>query len=408
MKCRHCQATVSLTFLDLGYAPPSNAYLSTFGLSKPETWLPLRILVCESCWLVQAEDFASHDALFASGYAYFSSFSTSWLAHSRRYVEEMADRFNLGSHSLVCEVAANDGYLLQYFRQRNIECFGVEPTASTAAAARAKGLSIVQDFFGRDLAGQLVAEGRSADLTAANNVLAHVPDINDFVAGFAILLKPHGIATFEFPHLFEMVAHNQFDTAYHEHFSYLSLTAVQKIFTRNGLALFDVQQWPTHGGSLRVFAQRADSGVRPVSPTVAAMLLREEAVGIATSGYYKGFQSHAETIKNDIVSFLIDAKRQGKKIGAYGAAAKGNTLLNFGGIRPDLLPYVLDRNDAKHHMFMPGSHIPILSEHHLKEDRPDYILILPWNLKEEIASQLYYARDWGAQFVTAVPKLTLF
>ena len=408
MNCRHCHAPLTLGFLDLGTAPPSNAYLTAAALDKGEVWLPLRLLVCESCWLVQAEDQAAHDALFTPEYAYFSSFSSSWLAHCARYQKEMTARFGLTAASMVCEIAANDGYLLQYFRQDGIPCYGVEPTASTAAAARAKGIEIVEDFFGRALAERLVAEGRAADLTAANNVLAHVPDINDFVRGFAILLKPTGVATFEFPHLLRMVAENQFDTAYHEHFSYLSLTAVAAIFARNGLSVFDVQEWPTHGGSLRVFAQRTDGGTRPVEPAVAALLDQERAAGMTTAAFYRDFQARAETIKNDIVAFLIEAKRAGKRVGAYGAAAKGNTLLNFGGVRPDLLSFVVDRNPAKQGQFMPGSRIPIVSEQTLTDRKPDYILILPWNLREEVAAQLAYTRDWGARFVTAVPALSVF
>lgn len=408
MNCRHCHAPLTLGFLDLGTAPPSNAYLTAAALDKGEVWLPLRLLVCESCWLVQAEDQAAHDALFTPEYAYFSSFSSSWLAHCARYQKEMTARFGLTAASMVCEIAANDGYLLQYFRQDGIPCYGVEPTASTAAAARAKGIEIVEDFFGQALAERLVAEGRAADLTAANNVLAHVPDINDFVRGFATLLKPAGVATFEFPHLLRMVAENQFDTAYHEHFSYLSLTAVAAIFARNGLTVFDVQEWPTHGGSLRVFARRTDGGTRPVEPAVAALLDQERAAGMTTAAFYRDFQARAETIKNDIVAFLIEAKRAGKRVGAYGAAAKGNTLLNFGGVRPDLLPFVVDRNPAKQGQFMPGSRIPIVSEQTLTERKPDYILILPWNLREEVAAQLAYTRDWGARFVTAVPALSVF
>jgi SAM-dependent methyltransferase len=408
LKCRHCQSPLSLNFLDLGTAPPSNAYLSKAALNGPETWLPLRLLVCEQCWLVQVEDYAASDELFTADYAYFSSFSSSWLAHSERYTREMTARFGLGPQAMVCEVAANDGYLLQYFQRAGIPCYGVEPTASTAAAARAKGLEIVEEFFGVPLAERLLKEGRAADLTAANNVLAHVPDINGFVAGFAMLLKPHGVSTFEFPHLMQMAAHNQFDTAYHEHYSYLSLTAVQTIFAANGLTVFDVQEWPTHGGSLRVFAQRSDTGGHEISPAVALMLERERQAGMTAPAFYRAFQERAEKIKNDMVAFLIDARRQGKKTAGYGAAAKGNTLLNFGGVRPDLLPYVVDKNPSKQNQFMPGSRIPIVTEQRLKDERPDYIIILPWNLKEELAQQLVYTREWGAKFVTAVPSLSVF
>jgi SAM-dependent methyltransferase len=408
LNCRHCRSPLTLPFLDLGVAPPSNAYLTAQGVQAPEVWLPLRLMVCESCWLAQTLDYAESDALFTGDYAYFSSFSSSWLEHSRRYATEMAARLGLGAQSTVCEVAANDGYLLQYFKEDGIACYGVEPTSSTAKAARAKGIEIVESFFGRDLAKGLVEEGRSADLTAANNVLAHVPDINDFVGGFAALLKPDGVATFEFPHLTEMVGNNQFDTAYHEHYSYLSLTAVSKIFAANGLTVFDVQTLPTHGGSLRVFAQRSDSGRRPIELSVAQMLHTEREAGVTRADYYRAFQGRAERIKDDAVSFLIEAKRNGKKVGAYGAAAKGNTLLNFGGVRPDLLPYVVDRNPAKQGQYMPGSRIPIVAESRLRDDRPDLVVILPWNLKDELAKQLGYVSEWGGRFVTFVPKLTVW
>jgi SAM-dependent methyltransferase len=404
VKCRHCGAPVRARFLDLGTAPPSNAYLDAARLDQPEAWFPLRLLTCEACWLVQTEDFAGRAALFTDDYAYFSSFSASWLEHARRYVEEMIARFGLGAQSRVVEIAANDGYLLQYVRQAGIPAYGIEPTASTAAAARAKGIDIVQSFFGAALAGQLAAEDRGADLIVANNVLAHVPDINDFVAGFARLLKPGGVATFEFPHLVNMVRERQFDTAYHEHYSYLSLVATERVFAANGLAAFDVQQLPTHGGSLRVFAQRAGDR-HPATPALAALRALEQAAGVATPDFYAGFQRAAETIKDDLLRFLVDARRDGIRVGAYGAAAKGNTLLNFAGVRPDLLPYVVDRNPAKAGRFMPGSRIPIVGEERIRADRPDVILILPWNLKDEVMGQLAYARDWGARFATAIPSL---
>ncbi len=405
MKCRHCASELTLPLLDLGSAPPSNAYLTEERLHLPEKWFPLRVLVCEHCWLAQTEDFAERQELFGVDYAYFSSFSTTWLAHANDYVADMADRCALHADSLVVEVAANDGYLLQYVRERNIPCLGIEPTAGPAAAARAKGIAIVEDFFGKHLARQLADQGRQADLTVANNVLAHVPDINDFVAGFAILLKPHGVATFEFPHLLRLMAANQFDTIYHEHFSYLSLTAVQRIFAANGLTLFDAQELPTHGGSLRLFAQRSDCGAQPRSDRVATLLRQEEAAGLRTATYYAGFQARAEKVKDDLVSFLIDSKRRGKTVAAYGAAAKGNTLMNFAGIRSDLIPYVVDRNPAKQGCFMPGSRIPIVTETRLREHRPDYIMILPWNLQTELTAQLSYSRAWGGRFVTAIPTL---
>jgi SAM-dependent methyltransferase len=407
LKCRHCTNELHLPFLDLGNAPPSNAYLTEETVLAAEVWFPLKILVCENCWLVQTEDHAGREALFTQDYAYFSSISTSWLEHSRSYVGQMVSRFSLTSNSCVVEVAANDGYLLQYVQQAGINCYGIEPTNSTANAARSKGIDIVEDFFGVALALELVKANRQADLMVANNVLAHVPDINDFVAGFNCLLKPQGIATFEFPHLLRMVQANQFDTAYHEHYSYLSLTAVQRIFEANGLEVFDVEELPTHGGSLRVFAQRLSTGTQKKSFAVAKTLQFEANSGVGSANFYKEFQQKSVKVKEDLVLFLIDAKRRGLKVGAYGAAAKGNTLINFAGIRPDLLPYVVDRNPAKQGKFMPGSKIPILAEAHLKSDKPNLILILPWNLRTEVMVQLKYASDWGAQFLTAVPELEL-
>jgi 2-polyprenyl-3-methyl-5-hydroxy-6-metoxy-1,4-benzoquinol methylase len=405
MKCRHCNAELKLTLIDLGSAPPSNAYLTVEKLQNPEKWFPLRVLVCEQCWLVQTEDFAQADELFDADYAYFSAFSSSWLAHSERYVTYMAQRFILNEQSHVVEIAANDGYLLQYVKALGIPCTGIEPTASTAGAARAKGIDIVEEFFGVNLARQLVAEGKPADLTVANNVLAHVPDINDFVAGFAALLKPDGVASFEFPHLLNLIELNQFDTIYHEHFSYLSLTSVQHIFAVNGLIVFDVQELPTHGGSLRVFAQRTDTGSQVISDQVRILLQKEEFAGMRTVEYYKGFQERAEKVKDDFVAFLIDSKREGKSVAAYGAAAKGNTLMNFAGIRPDLVHFIIDKNPAKKGKFMPGSRIPIVSEERLLEEHPNYVVILPWNLREEIMQQLSYIREWGGKFITAVPSL---
>lgn len=403
MHCRHCGAPVTLPLADLGTAPPSNAYLSAEALHAPERWYPLRVLVCERCWLVQTEDFAQAHELFDAEYAYFSSYSSSWLAHAQAYVEAMVQRFALGPHSRVVEIAANDGYLLQYVAARGIPCLGVEPTASTAAAARAKGIPVVERFFGQELARELVAQGQAADLTAANNVLAHVPDINDFVAGFALLLQPSGVATFEFPHLLQLVQQCQFDTLYHEHFSYLSLTAVQRIFVANGLTVFDVEELPTHGGSLRVYARRTDGTSRPEAPAVAALLAREAQAGVASAAFYGDFQRECLRIKRELLSFLISAQAQGRKVAAYGAAAKGNTLLNFAGVRADLLPYVVDRNPAKQGKYLPGSRIPVVDEAHLRADRPDVVLILPWNLREEVVAQLAYIREWGGRFAVAVP-----
>lgn len=407
MKCRHCDHELTLPFLDLGSAPPSNAYLTAEQLAAPETWYPLRILVCESCWLVQTEDHAQREQLFDADYAYFSSFSRSWLDHARRYVDQMIGRFGLTPVQRVVEVAANDGYLLQYVQAAGLPCYGIEPTASTARAARDKGLTVVEDFFGRTLARRLADEDQRADLMVANNVLAHVPDINDFVAGFPLLLTPDGVATFEFPHLLNLVQQNQFDTVYHEHYSYLSLTAVERIFHRHGLTVFDVESLPTHGGSLRVFAQRTDTGRRTIEPAVSHWLNREEQAGMRQPAFYAGLQQRAEHIKHELLAFLLDAKRRGCKVAAYGAAAKGNTLLNFAGVRPDLLPYVVDLNPAKQGKFMPGSRIPIVAEQHLLDDRPDYVLLLPWNLRDELIQQLDAVRQWGGRFVVAIPGLEI-
>lgn len=407
MKCRHCRSELRLTFADLGSAPPSNGYLSKEQLLSPETWYPLRVLVCENCWLVQTDDCVTAGELFAGNYAYFSSTSSTWLDHARRYVMTMKERLCLGSHSLVAEIAANDGYLLQYVRDQGVPCYGIEPTASTAAAARGRGIDIVEEFFSEALGTKLAAQGRQADLIVANNVLAHVPDINGFTAGVAILLKPQGTATFEFPYLLNLIHDNQFDTIYHEHYSYLSFTAVERIFLSNGLRVVDVEQWPTHGGSLRVFAQRRDAGVTPPTPAVAALLRQEHGAGVTQSPFYNGFQERINTVKYDLLNFLLTQKRVGKKIGGYGAAAKGNTLLNFVGIRADLMPYVVDRSPAKQGKFLPGSRIPVVDESRLYADKPDWILILPWNLRSEIEQQMAPVADWGGKFVRAVPKMEL-
>lgn len=407
MKCRHCGTDLELPLVDLGSAPPSNAYLTAESLHAPEKWFPLRVLVCEECWLVQTEDFTQADELFNEEYAYFSGVSKSWLEHSKRYTDEMTERFGLTQTSHVVEVAANDGYLLQYFKKAGIPCTGVEPTASTAAAARKKGIPIVEEFFGVSLAEALIADGKQADLTTANNVLAHVPDINDFVSGFATLLKEQGVSTFEFPHLAKLVAENQFDTIYHEHFSYLSLTAVDTIFSQNGLSVFDVQEHPTHGGSLRVCAQRSDTGEHIRTESVDRILEEEAAAGMKDAAYYGSFQAVTEQVKDDLLGFLLDAKRQGKSVAAYGAAAKGNTMMNFAGIRNDLIAYVVDRSPSKQNKFMPGSRIPIVEESMIGETKPDYIVILPWNIKKELMEQLDYVKAWGGQFVTAIPNLVV-
>ena len=407
MKCRYCKAELKLPLIDLGSAPPSNAYLTEQALHTPEKWFPLRVLVCENCWLVQTEDFAQAHELFDEEYAYFSSFSTSWLKHAEQYVKDMVKRFSLDENSHVIEVAANDGYLLQYVKDRKIPCTGIEPTTSTANAARDKGIDVLEEFFGVRLAQQLVKQGKQADLAVANNVLAHVPEINDFVAGFSILLKPNGVATFEFPHLLKLINENQFDTIYHEHFSYLSLTSLEVIFKKNGLQIFDVEEHTTHGGSLRLFTQRSDTGTLRVSRQVIELHKREIKVGVNCIDLYKDFQTKANIVKDNLLSFLIKAKKDNKKVVAYGAAAKGNTLLNYAGVRSDLISYVVDKNPNKQNKYMPGSRIPIRNEEFLKSDKPDYVLILPWNLKNEIVTQLDYIKDSGGKFVIAIPELEI-
>jgi SAM-dependent methyltransferase len=405
LKCRHCGTALALDLIDLGAAPPSNAYLDANALSKPERTYPLRVKVCTNCWLVQTEDYAGAAELFDADYAYFSSYSDTWLAHARAYVTEVVERFNLGPRSLVAEVAANDGYLLQYVAGRGIPCYGVEPAASTARAARERGIDIVQEFFSTRLGEALATHGRQADLMVANNVLAHVPDLNDFVGGFARLLKPAGIATFEFADLVQLVDRTEFDTIYHEHFSYLSLFATEQVLGRAGLEVFDVQQLPTHGGSLRLFVQHRSSGVQPRSSSVEARRSHEAGRGVATREYYSGFQQRAERIRDRLRAFLAEAKQRGETVAGYGAAAKGNTLLNFAGVGTDLVAFVADRNPAKQGKLLPGSRIPIVAEDRIRERRPKWILILPWNLRAEITRQLAYVRVWGGTFVTAVPQL---
>jgi SAM-dependent methyltransferase len=376
-------------------------------LNEPETFYPLKVFTCPTCFLVQVDEYKKSDAIFDSDYVYFSSYSTSWLAHSKRYVEQMTDRFGLNASSQVIEVASNDGYLLQYFVQKGIPVLGIEPTANTAAVAIERGVPSITRFFGRELARELVAQGTQADLLLGNNVLAHVPDIVDFVGGMSIVLKPTGVVTMEFPHLLQLVQNNQFDTIYHEHFSYLSFTTVQQIFASQGLTLFDVEELPTHGGSLRIFARHTANEALPVTANVASMLEKEAQTGLTQMAYYEGFQARALTIKLDLISFLIDQKRAGKSVAAYGAAAKGNTLLNYCGIKHDLIDFVVDANPAKQNKYLPASHIPVVAEAVLQERKPDFVLILPWNIKDEITQQLAYVREWGGQFVVPIPGVTV-
>lgn len=406
MNCRHCQMPLNHVFVDLGFAPPSNAYLTERDLHAPETCFPLKLYVCEHCWLVQTEDYASADALFSEDYAYFSSTSTTCLEYARRYVDDMRSRLGLSRQSFVIEVASNDGYLLKNFVAAGIPCLGIEPTASTAAAAEALGIPVLREFFGEALGKRLAKENRQADLILGNNVYAHVPDINDFTAGLKAALRPGGTITLEFPHLMKMIEGAQFDTAYHEHFSYLSLHTVRRIFEQAGLRVWDVEELPTHGGSLRVFGCHRDDP-RAELPGVAALNATEMAGGLRDLATYRQFQVRAEKIKHDLLLFLLEQKRAGKKVAAYGAAAKGNTLLNFSGVRPDLLPYVCDAAPSKQGKFLPGSHIPILPPAALIERQPNYVLILPWNIAAEVREQNAYLGEWGGKFVVAVPALRI-
>jgi SAM-dependent methyltransferase len=404
MKCRHCNTELELEFLDLGNAPPSNAYLKYDDLRKPEVTYPLRILTCTNCWLVQTEDYAKADALFSEDYAYFSSTSKGWLRHAAAYCEMITARLGLTAGSFVVELASNDGYLLKNFVANGVPCLGIEPTNSTAEAAKAIGVSVRQQFFGKAVGEDMAKAGEQADLVLGNNVYAHVPDINDFTQGVAALLKPNGVVTFEFPHLMQLIAQNQFDTVYHEHFSYLSLCAVATIFEAAGLRVFDVEELPTHGGSLRVYGciTAAD---HTKTNAVDKLLLAEKKAGLQTEETYKTFQAKANAVKDEFVRFLLDAKANGKSVAGYGAAAKGNTLMNYAGIRPDLMPFVCDAADAKIGQYLPASHIPILPPATLKERRPDYLVILPWNIAEEVMKQNADLAAKGTKFVTAVPSL---
>jgi hypothetical protein len=402
--CRHCERVLHQLFLDLGHAPPSNAYLTKTSLNAPELTYPLRLRVCQNCYLVQTEDFTEAKALFSADYAYFSSTSSSWVNHAARYVEMIQKRLNLQRDSFVIEVASNDGYLLRNFVSAGIPCLGIEPTKRTAAVAIAQGIPVRQAFFGQKLGEKLAAEGKRADLIMANNVYAHVPKINDFTRGLVAALKPKGIVTLEFQHLMRLVEFCQFDTIYHEHFSYLSLISVSRIFSASGLRVFDVEELPTHGGSLRVYGCLSQSD-HTETPAVEAIMREEQARGMDSTEYYKSFKPRVDTIKNALLSFLLKAKQTGKTVAAYGAAAKGNTLLNYSGVKSDLLPFVCDAAVAKQGRFLPGSHIPILHPDILSQSPPDYILILPWNLEEEIRDQLRYLRKHGTNFVTSIPEL---
>jgi SAM-dependent methyltransferase len=404
--CRFCKAKLTVTFADLGMSPPSNAYLKPEQLNAMERFYPLHAWVCQSCKLVQLEEFESPAEIF-SEYAYFSSFSDSWLKHAEKYVEMMIGRFGFNTQSQVVEIASNDGYLLQYFKQKNVPVLGVEPAANVAKVALEKrGIPSRVEFFGTDTAKKMVADGIRADLLLGNNVLAHVPDINDFVGGMKVLLKPGGVITMEFPHLLRLIEHNQFDTIYHEHFSYLSFYTVEQIFARQGLKLFDVEELPTHGGSIRIFAAHAESD-RSVEPRVASMRKLEQDRGLESMATYHAFAENVKETKRKFLEFLIAAKRAGKTIAGYGAAAKGNTLLNYCGVRNDFLDYVVDKNPYKQNRFLPGVHIPITGPEKLTETKPDYVLILPWNIKDEVVQQMSHIKSWGGKFVVAIPHVTV-
>ena len=404
MNCRHCKIPLTHIFLDLGVAPPSNAYLTAEQLTQQETKFPLKLYVCDRCWLVQTEDVTAADKLFTNDYAYFSSVSQGWLSHAERYCHQIIQRLQLDQNSLIVEVAANDGYLLKNFVAAAIPCLGIEPTDSTADHAEKLGIPILREFFGQQLAQELTEQGKQADLIVGNNVYAHVPDINDFTAGLKTLLKKDGTITLEFPHLLQLIQHRQFDTVYHEHFSYLSLNTVCQIFDKEGLRVFDVETLPTHGGSLRIYACHAGDK-RSTQTAVSNLLAKEKTFGLSNLSTYTGFQGYAEHIKQQLIEFLTEQKRLNKSVIAYGAAAKGNTLLNYAGISTDLLPLVVDAAASKQGKYLPGSHIPILAPDQISLKKPDFVLILPWNIAEEVIQQQSHIREWGGQFVTVIPEL---
>ncbi|MGE4264790.1 MAG: methyltransferase domain-containing protein [Desulfovibrio sp.] len=404
MNCRFCNTPLTQVFLDLGAAPASNSFLKPEELNGPEAYYPLKLFVCPDCFLVQVDEIKSSAEIFSSEYVYFSSFSSTWLAHAKAYVESTLPRLGLGPDSLVMEIASNDGYLLQYVREAGVPALGIEPTASTASAARAKGIESLEEFFGVGLAERLAAEGRRADLIVGNNVLAHVPDINDFVGGLRIALKPGGLVNMEFPHLYRLVESAQFDTVYHEHFSYLSLSTVRRIFAAQGLRVFDCEELPTHGGSLRIHARLESDPLARDTVRLDAVLRMEQAAGMLTTAYYQGFQERAERIKAELLGFLAEQTLARKKVAAYGAAAKGNTLLNFCGVKPGQVAFVCDASPHKQGLFLPGSRIPVLHPDAIAQERPDFVLILPWNIKAELMNKLDYIRQWGGRFVVPIPS----
>ena len=407
MKCKFCQNPLSREFIDLVNSPPSNAYLTAQQLDEPEVFYPLRVFVCEKCLLVQIDEHKKADQIFDQNYAYFSSFSKTWLEHSQNYVEMMCQCFGFNENSQVVEIASNDGYLLQFFHQKGVSVLGIEPSSNTANAAREKGIETWTEFFGTKLAQKLVEKNRRADLLLGNNVLAHVPNINDFVSGLKIALNPDGVVTMEFPHLLQLVENNQFDTIYHEHFSYFSFHTVRQIFAANGLEIFDVEELATHGGSLRIFAKHGENQTHKLTENVAKLLAKEKNFGLLDLNYYADFQPKADKIKYNLLAFLVVQKQNGKKVAAYGAAAKGNTLLNYCGVKKDLVAFVVDISPYKQGLFLPASHIPIVDESFIVREKPDFVLILPWNLKEEIVERLKYIKEWNGKFVVAIPELDI-
>ena len=406
-QCRFCGTTLHQAVADLGSSPLSNSYLKPEQLQLGETTYPLCAYLCEQCWLVQLPEFEAPEAIF-DDYAYFSSYSDSWLAHAERYVEMMTQRFGISERHQVVEVASNDGYLLRFFKQRNVPVLGIEPAANVARVAQDLGIETRVAFFGTETARELAAEGRGADLLLGNNVLAHTPHLNDFVAGLAIALVEGGLVTMEFPHLVRLIAENQFDTIYHEHFSYFSFLAVDRVFESHGLRIFDVEEIPTHGGSLRIFACHHGDGARPSTERVTELRDRERSLGLEDTAYYQAFGEKIRETKRKLLAFLIEAKRAGRSIAAYGAPAKGNTLLNYCGIGTDFLDYTVDRSPHKQGRFLPGSRIPIHAPDHIRETRPDDLLILPWNLRQEVMEQMTDIREWGGRFVVAIPEVTIF
>jgi hypothetical protein len=407
VNCRFCKKELKHVFIDLINSPASNSFLTPEQLNEPEVFYPLKVYTCHNCFLVQVDEYKKSDDIFNSDYVYFSSYSTSWLAHAKKYTELMTARFGYSANSLVIEVASNDGYLLQYFKEAGVPVLGIEPTKNTAAVAIGKGIETVTDFFGVHLAKQLVKKGTRANLLLGNNVLAHVPDIVDFVGGMKIILADDGVITMEFPHLLQLIENSQFDTIYHEHFSYLSFYSVKQIFESQGLEMFDVDEIPTHGGSLRIYAKHKEDSSKTISPNVNALLEKEAKHGLTDIDAYANFSAKALKVKLDLLDFLSAQKRADKKVAAYGAAAKGNTLLNYCGVKNDMIDFVVDANPHKQGKYLPASHIPVMNEEVLKDSKPDFVIILPWNLKEEIINQLHYIKDWGGKFVVPIPSLQI-